>query len=92
MIIYQEFNRVGSDLLDLVLENQVSKRVDETNYLEIIIDESRNLKVQCRAIKKTSRKGSQLKGIRPQKSLIKLSLRAIIVSVKLFGILFTKLS
>ena len=51
MIIYQEFNRVGSDLLDLVLENQVSKRVDETNYLEIIIDESRNLKVQWRTIK-----------------------------------------
>ena len=42
----RELNRVDDDLPDLLLSNEVIKRVDNTKYLGINIDESLNWKEQ----------------------------------------------
>ena len=47
----QLLNQTGNDLPDLVLNNEVMKRVDKIKYLGIIIDESLNWKEQHKAIK-----------------------------------------
>ena len=47
----QQLNRVDDDLHDLVLNNEVIKRIDKTKYLGINIDESLNWKEQYKTIK-----------------------------------------
>ena len=47
----RQLNKIGNDLPDLVLDNEVIKRVDKTKYLGINIDESLNWKEQCKAIR-----------------------------------------
>ena len=42
----RQLKKVGNDLPDLVLDNEVIKRVDKTKYLEINIDESLNWREQ----------------------------------------------
>ena len=36
----RQLNKIGNDLPDLILNNEVIERVDKTKYLGIIIDES----------------------------------------------------
>ena len=43
---WQQLNKIGNHLPDLVLNNEVIKRVEKTKYLGIIIDESHNWKEQ----------------------------------------------
>ena len=66
-------NRVDDDLPDLVLNNEVIKRVDKTKYLGINIDESLNWKEQYKTIKNKLKGGlsslRKLKNILPQKKL-----------------------
>ena len=47
----RQLNKIGNDLPDLVLDNEVIKRVDKTKYLGINIDESLNWKEQYKAIR-----------------------------------------
>ena len=47
----QQLNRIDDDLPDLVLNNEVIKRVDKTKYLGINIDESLNWKEQYKTVK-----------------------------------------
>ena len=69
----RQLNKIGNDLVDLVLNNKVIKRVDKTKYLGIIIDESLHWKEQYKAIK-NKLKGClsslrKLKIILPQRKL-----------------------
>ena len=48
---WRQLNKIGNDLPDLVLNNEVIKRVDKTKYLGINIDESLNWKEQYKDIK-----------------------------------------
>ena len=45
-MVIGQLNRAGDDLPDLVLNNEVIKRVDKEKYLGINIDESLNWKEQ----------------------------------------------
>ena len=54
----RQLNKISNDFPDLVLNNEVIKRVDKTKYLGINIDESLNWKEQYKAIK------NKLKGTR----------------------------
>ena len=69
----RQLNRVDDDLPDLVLNNEVIKRVDKTKYLGINIDESLNWKEQYKTIKNKLKGGlsslRKLKNILPQKKL-----------------------
>ena len=40
----RQLNKIGNDLPDLVLNNEIIQRIDKTKYLGIIIDESLNWK------------------------------------------------
>ena len=69
----RQLNKVNTDLSDLILNNEVIKRVDKTKYLGINIDESLNWKEQYKTIKnKLTRDLSslrKLKNIPPQREL-----------------------
>ena len=69
----RQLNKVNTDLSDLVLNNEVIKRVDKTKYLGINIDESLNWKEQYKTIKNTLTGGlsslRKLKNILPQRKL-----------------------
>ena len=70
---WRQLNKIGNDLPDLVLNNEVIKRADKTKYLGINIDESLNWKVQYKAIKNKLKGGlsslRKLKNILPQRKL-----------------------
>jgi len=69
----RQLNRVDDDLPDLVLNNEIIKRVDKAKYLGINIDESLNWKEQYKTIKNKLKGGlsslRKLKTILPQKKL-----------------------
>ena len=67
----RQLNRVDDDLPDLVLNNEIIKRVDRTNYLGINIDENLNWKEKYNTIKNKLKRGlsslRKLKNIHPQR-------------------------
>ena len=69
----RQLNKINTDLSDLVLNNEVIKRVDRTKYLGINIDESLNWKEQYKTIKNKLKGGlssrRKLKNILPQRKL-----------------------
>ena len=69
----RQLNKIGNDLPDLVLNNEVIKRLDKTRYLGINIDESLNWKEQYKAIQNKLKGGlsslRKLKNILPQRKL-----------------------
>ena len=84
----RQSNRVGDDLPDLTLNNEVIKRVNKTKYFEINIDESLNCQNKLkgglrylRKLKKSSHKENLTK-------YTKLSLKAIFAMVTSFEVLF----
>ena len=70
---YMATTKLGNDLPDLFLNNEVIKRVDKTKYLGIHIDESLNWKDQYKTIKNKLKGGlsslRKLKNILPQRKL-----------------------
>ena len=90
----RQLNKVGNDLPDLVLNNEVIKRVDKTKYLGINIEESLNWKEQYKTIKNKLKGG--LNSLRKLKTYFckgnlikftKLALKAIFAMATLFGVL-----
>ena len=69
----RQLNKVGNDLPDLVLDNEVIKRVDKTKYLGTDIDESLNWREQYKTIKNKLKGGlssrRKLNNILPQRKL-----------------------
>ena len=53
----RQLNKIGNDLLDLVVNNEVIKWVDKTNYPAINIDERLNWKGQYKDIKDKLKRG-----------------------------------
>ena len=91
----RQLNKIGNDLPDLVLNNEVIKRVDKTKYLGINIDESLNWKERYKAVKNKLKGGMnslrKLKTSFRKGNLIKytkLSLKAIFAMATLLGVLF----
>ena len=66
-------NRVGNELSNLVLNNEVIKKVEKIKYLGINIDESLNWKEQYKTVKNKLKGGisslRKLKDILPQRML-----------------------
>ena len=66
-------NRVGNELSNLVLNSEVSKRVEKIKYLGINIDESFNWEEQYKTVKNKLKGGisslRKLKDILPQRKL-----------------------
>ena len=88
----RKLNRVGDELPNLVLNNEVIKRVEKINYLLINIDESLNREAQYKTVKNKLKGGisslRKLKGILPQRKLEQVNkpfLKAIFTMVILFG-------
>ena len=89
-----QLNGVDDNLPNIVLNNEVIKRVDKTKYLGINIYESLNWKEQYKTIKNKRKWGlsslRKLKYILPQRNLTKstkLFLKAIFAMVTLLGVI-----
>ena len=67
----RKLNRVGNELSNLVLNNEVIKRVEKIKYLEINFDESHNWEEQYKTVKNKLKGGisssRKLKDILPQR-------------------------
>ena len=53
----RQLNEIGNDLPDLVLNDEIIKRVDKTKHLGINIDESLSWKEQYKAVKNKLKRG-----------------------------------
>ena len=91
----RKFNRVGNELSNLFLNNEVINRVEKIKYLVMNIDESLTWEEQYKIVKNKLKGGisslRKLKDILPQEKLencTKPSLKAIFAMVILFGMLF----
>ena len=90
----RKLNRVGNELSNLVLNNEVIKRVEKIKYLGINIDESLNWGEQYKTVKNKLKGG--ISSLRKLKDILKESLnkctkpslKAIFAMVVLFGMLF----
>ena len=69
----RQLNRIGNDIPDLTLNNEVIKRVNKTNYIGIIIDDDFDWKGQYKYIKDKLKGGltslAKLTNILPQRKL-----------------------
>ena len=68
-----KLNRVGNEVQNLVLNNEVIKRIEKIKYLEINIDESLNWEEQYKTVKNKLKGGisslRKLKDVLPQRKL-----------------------